>query len=118
MEEIDISNFTFLDFSVRELARQITLLDQELFYKIPLSELINKRFEKENLSPHVQNSRDTFTLLTRWVATEILQAEYIKDRQRIICHFILLCEKLKDLQNFNGLMAIYTGLYQVNISFK
>jgi len=32
-----------------------------------------------------------------------------------MCHFILLCEKLKELQNYNGLMTIYTGLVQFPI---
>jgi len=115
LEDIDISDISILDFSVRELARQITLIDQDIIYKIPNLELMNKKFENENGSPNVQLARDTFSTLTRWVATEILQAELLKERQRIICHFILLCEKLKDLQNYNGLMAIYTGLYQFPI---
>jgi len=54
--------------------------------------------------------------ITRWVACEIVKSTAIKLRIKKICHFILVCEFLLMLHNFNGLMTIFAGLSQFAIT--
>jgi len=105
-----------LDFPALELARQITLIDQEIFRKISLFELTNKNFEKDDLAPTIKKANETFVEITLWVATEIVTTTVLKQRAKVVSLFINTCEKLLVLQNYNGLMTIFAGLSQVSIS--
>jgi len=111
--KVDVNVF---DFPALELARQITLIDQEIFRKISLFELTNKNFEKEDLSPTIKKANETFIGITLWVATEIVQATILKQRIKLLSLYINVCEKLLLLQNYNGLMTVFTGLSQLAIS--
>jgi len=84
--------------------------------KIPILELLKKHFEKPPLSPQVQETNKFFNMITRWVGSEIVKCNLVKDRTKRICQFIVLCEELKNIQNYHGLMAIFAGLSQFGVS--
>jgi son of sevenless-like protein len=48
--------------------------------------------------------------MTAWVASEIVSAPILKQRVAVITFFIRVCEACKELNNFNTLMEILSGL--------
>ncbi|RKP21264.1 ras GEF, partial [Rozella allomycis CSF55] len=92
-----------------ELARQLTLIDQNIFNKIRVKSLIEKHDQD------VSNMIQRFNFVTQWVITEILSSTSIKERSRCLRHFILTAQKLLNLKNFNCSKAIVTALQSASI---
>ncbi|EGC37703.1 hypothetical protein DICPUDRAFT_46357 [Dictyostelium purpureum] len=103
-------------FSVEEeeIARQLTLMDFEIFSNIKSTELLNQSWNKPKLryrSPNVLTLINRFNEISQWTATSILSYERVKDRARIMAKFIRIAEySMKLLNNFNTSMAILSGL--------
>jgi len=116
IDEIDFSELHITDFNPLELARQITLKDQNILKKIPLAELNYKTFEKPECSPFSQQANNFVNFMANWIAWEILNEPVLKKRIKVLTHCILFCEKLRMLQNFNSLFSVYSGLSQYPIS--
>lgn len=53
---------------------------------------------------------ERFNYVSSWVATRICMEERVKDRVRLISKMIQVAQKLRAINNFNGLMAILSGL--------
>jgi hypothetical protein len=102
------------DVDDEEIARQITLMDFEIYSSIKLSELLNQSWNKPKLrhrSPNVIRMINRFNEMSQWVASSILRQEKIRDRTRIMAKFIRIADYLlKPLNNFNTTMAILAGL--------
>ena len=79
-----------------ELARQISLLDWNLFNGIELSQLLGSVWSKENI-PHVQNMQVQSNNLTGWVIYSILHGADAKKRAKMICLFIEVAEVCLDV---------------------
>lgn len=102
------------DVDEEEIARQMTLIDFEIYSSIKLSELLNQSWNKPKLrhrSPNVIRMINRFNEVSHWVATSILRQERIRDRSRTMAKFIRIADYLlKTLNNFNTTMAILAGL--------
>jgi hypothetical protein len=53
---------------------------------------------------------DRFNYVSGWVATTVCIAERLKDRVKTAYKFIDIAYKLYQINNFNGMMAILSGL--------
>ena len=53
---------------------------------------------------------ERFNYVSSWVATRVCMAERTKERTKLVCKLIMVAEKLRQLNNFNGLMEIVSGL--------
>ncbi|KAK5583230.1 hypothetical protein RB653_004821 [Dictyostelium firmibasis] len=97
-----------------EIARQLTLMDFEIFSAIKSTELLNQSWNKPKLrhrSPNVLTLINRFNEISQWTATSILSYPKVKDRSRIMAKFIKIAEYcMKHLNNFNTSMAILSGL--------
>eukprot|EP01129_Flabellula_baltica_P008507 TRINITY_DN3391_c0_g1_i1.p1 TRINITY_DN3391_c0_g1~~TRINITY_DN3391_c0_g1_i1.p1 ORF type:complete len:670 (-),score=103.42 TRINITY_DN3391_c0_g1_i1:4-2013(-) len=113
---INIEEFSLSDFHPIEVARQITLLDQSYFRRIPVHEFLNKNFENQEKSEYIHRVHDWFNHVSRWIGTEILMGKTGKKRGKVITNIIVISEHLINLQNFNGFLAVMTGLVQFSIS--
>ena len=51
-----------------------------------------------------------FNYVSQWVASEVLKPSTPHLRALVLCRFIAFAEKLRELNNFNGLMELLTGL--------
>lgn len=72
----------FLDLHPLEVARQITLIDFQIFRKIRAREYIQKAWLKNRkFAPNVISLVENFNRMTFWVASEIVLA---KDDQRLL----------------------------------
>jgi len=111
-----IKHLSILDFHPTELARQWTLLDQQMLRRIKPYELLRKNFEKAEKSPNVAAINNRFNAGTHWIGTEVVKAKGEKGRAKVITFFIQVGETLFELQNFHGAMAVVAGLGQMPIS--
>lgn len=113
---ISSSSFDFASLNPTTLARQLTLIEFEYFRKVQPQELMvylwgDPREHKEtDLTGHLTNYVNRFNKLSFWVGTEICTVPAIKKRVQILDKFIQVLRVLRELNNFNTLMAIVAGL--------
>ncbi|GAM20828.1 hypothetical protein SAMD00019534_040030 [Acytostelium subglobosum LB1] len=107
------------DVDEEELARQLTLIDFEIFTAIKPSELLNQSWNKPKLrhrSPHVLLLISRFNEISSWVSSIILSNDKVKDRARIMAKLIKITELLiRPLNNYNTAMAILSGLNAASV---
>jgi son of sevenless-like protein len=96
-----------------EIARQITLVDFEYFKAIEPKECLNNAWNKQNRAahaPNIANMINYFNDLSNWIASIILQTFDLTERKTILEKFIDVAEKLYELNNFNCVFALCSGL--------
>ena len=94
----NLKKLKFLDIDALEFARQLTIIDSNLYGKIKSTEWLNKMWQKsasaEDPEPAV-NVRAVIlhsNQLTSWVAEMILTQTEVKRRSLVIKHFIAIAE--------------------------
>jgi len=103
-----------LDFHPEELARQLTLIESELYRAIKPWEFLNQAWAKKDKfkrAPRIMALIDRFNLVSKWVATEILHCNVLKNRVSVMRHFIEVAHKCLSLNNLNCVMEIVSGLH-------
>jgi len=108
--------FDVIDVPPLEMARQLTLIDHHLISLIPPTELLNKRFTIDELSPNMTRISNHFNKITLWVSTEIVTTPNLKQRRKTLTYFINLAAKLLSLRNYIGLMSVFAGLTQFTVT--
>ncbi|EGC32264.1 hypothetical protein DICPUDRAFT_155787 [Dictyostelium purpureum] len=111
----DGSDFTLLDISSIEIARQMALIDQTLLSKITATELLSKKWSKctdenQKICPNILTMIGIFNQCSKWVSSEIVGERSSKVRIKKLKFFIKIAQHCYDMQNFNGLMLIISGL--------
>eukprot|EP01088_Endostelium_zonatum_P008979 TRINITY_DN2216_c0_g1_i1.p1 TRINITY_DN2216_c0_g1~~TRINITY_DN2216_c0_g1_i1.p1 ORF type:complete len:702 (-),score=106.93 TRINITY_DN2216_c0_g1_i1:18-2123(-) len=104
---------SFLDIHPTEVARQLTLIDFEIFQQIQNKEYIKKAWtgdDKKELAPNIVAWIDRFNQTSFWVATVIILQQTQKARIKCIENFIVIMEEFLQLNNFNGVMEVFTAL--------
>eukprot|EP01114_Cavostelium_apophysatum_P000982 TRINITY_DN10849_c0_g1_i1.p1 TRINITY_DN10849_c0_g1~~TRINITY_DN10849_c0_g1_i1.p1 ORF type:complete len:988 (-),score=251.34 TRINITY_DN10849_c0_g1_i1:62-3025(-) len=110
-------NFSLVD--EVEIARQLTLIEFNIFSQIVPTELLNKVWidpDQRHKAPHVLEMLNRFDNVVSWVAYSILTADSKRNRALMIVKFIRIAENLKTLKNFQTLFAVLTGLNSPAIS--
>ncbi|EFA74821.1 hypothetical protein PPL_11854 [Heterostelium album PN500] len=112
-------NLDIFDVEEEEVARQLTLIDFEIFSSIKPSELLNQSWNKPKLrhrSPNVLTLITRFNEISSWTASLILSNDKVKDRARNMAKIIKIAEYLmRPLNNFNTSMAILSGLNAASV---
>jgi son of sevenless-like protein len=113
LDKSDICSITGVDPS--EIAKQLTLIDAEMFCKIDSKEWINQiwgRVHEKNAAkaPNIDKMVLQTNKITRMVAKIVLSYEREKDRLNTIKHFIQVAQECAALNNFNALTSITAGL--------
>ncbi len=102
-----------------ELARQLTLLEFEVFSKIRSEELLSigwtNKESKEWVSPNISMLISTGNQVTDWVATAIVCNEKLFQRKTMLKYFISVAEACAELNNFNTLFEIMHGLASTSV---
>lgn len=96
-----------------EIARQITLIDYEFFKSIQPKECLNNAWNKNNRdskAPNIAKMINFFNTFSNWMATIILQTEDLEERIEILEKFIEVAGELYELNNYNGVFAVCSGL--------
>ncbi|KAJ6248620.1 ras guanine nucleotide exchange factor i-related [Anaeramoeba flamelloides] len=105
-------DLSLFDIDEEEIARQLTLLEFNIYQKIRPPELLNLAWSKTKLkyrAPNVIALIHRFNEVSAWVVTTILKHERVRERARIIMSFCKIAEYLRSLNNYNGVMAIVSG---------
>ncbi|KAL6061693.1 Ras guanine nucleotide exchange factor bud5 [Balamuthia mandrillaris] len=102
----------FMDIASNTLAREMTMLDFELFRQINPRELlyyVRYPAERNTRSPNVTTYISRFNELSYWVVTEILMTRK-KDQTAVLRKFIRLASCFLQLNNFNSVITILSAL--------
>jgi son of sevenless-like protein len=102
-----------LDIHPLEVARQLTLIEHNLYRTITPCECLRQRWtgkDKATLAPNIIALIDRFNKVSRWCCSEIVREKDLKSRAVILNRFILIASQCRELNNFNGVMEIMAGL--------
>ena len=96
----------------KELARQLTLVEHELFRAVRPWELQDLAFSKKDKSraPHVAAVTRHFNAASQWFACAILAQRGLRARVRAAARVLDVAEHCRRLQNYNGVNEIISAL--------
>ena len=109
----NMKRLKFLDIDVTEFARQLTIIESNLYGKIKPTECLNKTWHKKDepdVAPNIKALILHSNQLTNWVAELILTQSDVKKRVVVIKHFISVADKCRSLNNFSTLTSIISAL--------
>jgi len=97
-----------------ELARQITLIDHEMFCSISSKDILQKislglvrKYQKQSESQMtVEKLANRFNQMVNWIASSIVSERNIRRRAMIFKNFIETAKQCLELRNYNAVMAI------------
>eukprot|EP00008_Paramoeba_atlantica_P002026 CAMPEP_0201502282 /NCGR_PEP_ID=MMETSP0151_2-20130828/84050_1 /ASSEMBLY_ACC=CAM_ASM_000257 /TAXON_ID=200890 /ORGANISM="Paramoeba atlantica, Strain 621/1 / CCAP 1560/9" /LENGTH=875 /DNA_ID=CAMNT_0047895863 /DNA_START=103 /DNA_END=2730 /DNA_ORIENTATION=- len=95
----------------KDLAMQMTVIESEMYCSILPKECLawNKK-NKEELAPNISRMIHHFNRVSNWVSSQIVTVIKRSERILLLERFIRLMENLMDLNNFNGMMEILSGI--------
>jgi hypothetical protein len=108
-----------LEWPSMEIARQMTLIEYQIFEKIQPKECLSQAWNKANrkeVAPNITEMIDRTNRVVNWVAAEILQYDKTSKRTYAIRKFIKIASALRKLNNFNGCKEIVGGLRSIPVS--
>ncbi|CRG83087.1 Cell division control protein 25 [Talaromyces islandicus] len=112
-----IKKIKFLDISPVEMARQLTLLESQLYNGIRLEECVNKAWQKKAMrpgevepAPNIRSMIQNSNKLANWVGELVLLQPELKKRVRVIKHFVDVLEACYEMKNYSTSIAIVSGL--------
>jgi len=103
----------FIDFDETEIARQLSLLEMDIFKQIRPEELLGQAWTKEDKeirAPNIMALTRHFNTVSSWVSTEIVREEKVMQRVKLIKKFIDIAKCLMEIGNFNGFWEILAGI--------
>ena len=107
------SKLTLLDIHPLEIARQLTLIETEIFRKIVPRECMGLAWSKKDAkdrAPNILTMINRFNIVSNWIVSEIVRQETHKLRVDVLAHFIEIAVGCKSINNLNGCMEIISGL--------
>ncbi|KAJ3450658.1 ras guanine nucleotide exchange factor i-related [Anaeramoeba flamelloides] len=119
-------NLKLFDIDEIEIARQITLIDFEIFSQIKPAELLNCAWSKDKLKHRAKNVLHfilRFNQLSNWFSKLILDHEKVKVRAKVLTKVINIAERLYQLNNFNSLYSVLSciessSIYRLNFTLE
>ena len=102
-----------------ETARQLTLIESELFRSIRPTELIGMKWSKagkEQNARHVLQLIYRFNCVSNWVIRSIVETPNLEERADVVVYFLEVLRELIALNNFNGAMEVISALQNSIIS--
>ncbi|KAJ8455118.1 hypothetical protein ONZ45_g19044 [Pleurotus djamor] len=100
-----------LDIDPLELARQLTILESQLYQKIrPMECLQRSREQKMEHHDNIAIVIQTSNRIADWVADCILSREDSRRRAAAVKQFINVADRCRTLHNFSTMVAITSGL--------
>jgi hypothetical protein len=108
------NSFTnLMDLNAEEIARQLTLIEWDIWVKIQPWECLGLSWTKKNketAAPNVLALINRFNVVSGWVATVICTLESPKKRTKAIGKFLEVAGHLMTMGNVNAVMEVVSGL--------
>ncbi|PVH69958.1 ras GEF [Cadophora sp. DSE1049] len=104
--EMGGTNPTILDFDPLDFARQLTIMEMNIFCSIIPRELLRWTKGPGSTAMSVRAMSTLSTDLSNFVADTIVQHDDAMERAVIISHWIMIAHKCLELNNYNSLMVI------------
>ncbi|KAH3765984.1 Ras guanine nucleotide exchange factor [Pelomyxa schiedti] len=105
---------SLLDFHPEELARQMSLIEWNIWKRIRPKEFIRNSWTKptlkDKLAPNITAMINESNKRTLWAIAEILRHPHEKERAIAIHRLILTAEASLKIRNFNGLMELVSAM--------
>ncbi|KAL7716679.1 Ras guanine nucleotide exchange factor [Entamoeba marina] len=105
-------------FSPHDFAEQLTLLQMNLFMKIPPTEFLNQSWTKKNkseLAPQLLEMIHFSNKIIHIVQTQIIRQPSYPLRSLALFYFIHVADSMRKIQNFDGMKAVITALQSVAV---
>lgn len=102
-----------MDIDSVEMARQLTIMESELYKKIRAIDCLNRSKEqkgKNSSSDHISAIIDHTNKVTMWINQQILERDDSRKRAAVIKYFVSVAERCHVLQNYSTMAAMVSGL--------
>jgi hypothetical protein len=104
-----------LDHDKVEIARQLCLLEEELFSKVKRSDLCKEAWLKSDLPSGARDCIEFSHRMKSWVICEILSRETATERALVMGKFISIAKECIKLSNFASFASVACGLNSVPV---
>jgi len=112
-EPISPPERTLFSYSDEEIARQICLVDSQVFSAINASEFFHCAWsnkETAHRSPNLRKMTARFNRLGYWVSMHIVLQDRLRLRTVAVARFVQIAKCLRSMGNYNSVMGILAGL--------
>lgn len=112
----EAADLSLLDVHPTELARQLTIVHQNMFHRVRNNHLLQFLKDKDDPGNPVGEIATFSAKLTNWVCYELASTATVKKRVQVYANFVKLCVALKNICNFQGALDIFLGLNNYLVS--
>jgi acyl carrier protein len=107
--QLEFETNAILDYDSIEIARQLTIIQEELLCTIPREELFTCA-KDDKQGPRLEKMTEYYNRVKWWIGYEITAAESVQDRVQILEKFVDIGLECLQLLNINMVLAISAGL--------
>eukprot|EP00026_Physarum_polycephalum_P003119 Phypoly_transcript_03128.p1 GENE.Phypoly_transcript_03128~~Phypoly_transcript_03128.p1 ORF type:complete len:830 (-),score=159.54 Phypoly_transcript_03128:70-2271(-) len=111
--------FSQEDWEPIEIARQLTIIEYDMYREIAAKELLSLSWQKSDnkkRSPNLLRMIHRFNELNNWVQWQIVAEPNLKKRAATIKKMIKVTEELKKLGNFNAVFVFVSALHSASVN--
>jgi hypothetical protein len=108
-----------LQVSPIEIARQLTLVEYDIFARIKPIELVEKAWmepDKVKRAPNVMALVSHFNQAVQWFITQIVNEESARKRETVMDHIVKVAQCCRTLNNFNAVQEILAAFSSAPVS--